>query len=840
MPNTKSKLSLAIQQEQADNLESSQQQQQQQQLQQLQQRQQQSQFLQQQDNNNSHPHQHHHHHHHHQHHNQQQHRNSLPINEQPKQKHHFRSKSGGLFKPNGFTNNYNNHNNSSNNIDIIKKSNNIEPFPESQQNGYNFKPIPSPSLLPNLIQHSSPYVSTTPSSAKHFKPELSPLKTTFDEEKRHSFIESGDERGKSEDEYELEVKSSKSSHYHLHHHYHIEEDKKRRKKEKEKESEGLDEDNPIEILDAKDEEEEGDDEDEEDEDEDAPVNPADEEDLKDYVPGGYHPCYIGEEYKNGKYVLVRKLGWGHFSTVWLARDNDKQSHVAIKVVRSAKHYTETAIDEIKLLDKVTTSDIHHPGHQHVIQLLDTFTHKGPNGVHVVMVFEVLGENLLGLIRRYKHRGIPIVFVKQIAKQLLSALDFLHRKCGVIHTDLKPENILIEIGDVEQIVKMVEQENVQKKLQKKLSKSSKGSTPSTSYSNVKDSASTNGGNSSTSIASPSLGRSGRRSRRQTLITGSQPLPSPLRTFNKSFTSIYGFSTTTANTPVKSMSITKDNNQGLETTTEHHDEDNIDETTLNNSLSSMSISNSNSYQAVNVDPMQIPNDSNYRLDESSTKLNDIINEDELISVKIADLGNACWTNHHFTDEIQTRQYRAPEILLGYHWGCASDLWSFASLIFELLTGDYLFDPRDGKTYSKDDDHIAQIIELLGDFPRMMLKESYYSRDFFNSRYDMRRISKLKPWSLKEVLIEKYKFSISDSIEISEFLSPMLNLQPEERADAGGMINHPWLRDALGLENVVLERPVGGSGEDIPGWSKELTLTKSTRKNSSINLNKQYNFT
>ena len=73
--------------------------------------------------------------------------------------------------------------------------------------------------------------------------------------------------------------------------------------------------------------------------------------------------------------------------LWLARDNDKHCHVAMKVVRSAKHYTETAIDEIKLLDKVTTSDIHHPGHQHVIQLLDTFTHKGPNGVHVVMVLK---------------------------------------------------------------------------------------------------------------------------------------------------------------------------------------------------------------------------------------------------------------------------------------------------------------------------------------------------------------------------------------------------------------------------------------------------------------------
>ncbi len=47
----------------------------------------------------------------------------------------------------------------------------------------------------------------------------------------------------------------------------------------------------------------------------------DEEDLEDYRPGGYHPINIGDDFNNGRYVIVRKLGWGHFSTVWLARDN---------------------------------------------------------------------------------------------------------------------------------------------------------------------------------------------------------------------------------------------------------------------------------------------------------------------------------------------------------------------------------------------------------------------------------------------------------------------------------------------------------------------------------------
>ena len=59
-----------------------------------------------------------------------------------------------------------------------------------------------------------------------------------------------------------------------------------------------------------------------------------------------------------------------------------------------------------------------------------------------MVFEVRGKNLLWLIRKYKHRGIPIPLVKQIAKQVLLGLDYMHRVCQIIHTDLKPENVLL--------------------------------------------------------------------------------------------------------------------------------------------------------------------------------------------------------------------------------------------------------------------------------------------------------------------------------------------------------------------------------------------------------------
>ncbi len=63
------------------------------------------------------------------------------------------------------------------------------------------------------------------------------------------------------------------------------------------------------------------------------------------------------------------------------------------------------------------------------------------------------------------------------------------------------------------------------------------------------------------------------------------------------------------------------------------------------------------------------------------------------------------------------------------------TFGLQSFELITGgDYLFDPASGSRYSKDDDHIAQIIELIGDFPKSLAFSGKYSSEFFNRKGDV----------------------------------------------------------------------------------------------------------
>ena len=73
-------------------------------------------------------------------------------------------------------------------------------------------------------------------------------------------------------------------------------------------------------------------------------------------------------------------------------------------------------------------------------------HYGANGDHFVMVFEILGVNLLEIMKRYDYKGIPMPLVRRISKQVLIALDYLHRICKIIHTDLKPENCIVALSN----------------------------------------------------------------------------------------------------------------------------------------------------------------------------------------------------------------------------------------------------------------------------------------------------------------------------------------------------------------------------------------------------------
>ncbi|KAF2013441.1 kinase-like protein [Aaosphaeria arxii CBS 175.79] len=164
-----------------------------------------------------------------------------------------------------------------------------------------------------------------------------------------------------------------------------------------------------------------------------------------YGPGLFHPVYIGDIYKDGRYKIEQKLGWGSSSTVWGARDLHDDKFVAIKVIESKASENDK---ELRILQHLRDSDLEHPGRKHIIKLLDHFYHDGVNGRHLCIVTEAAGQTLYQYVDA-KDRGLPGRLdgseCRLFSRQLLLAVDFMH-KCNILHGELHNSNIMFLLPD----------------------------------------------------------------------------------------------------------------------------------------------------------------------------------------------------------------------------------------------------------------------------------------------------------------------------------------------------------------------------------------------------------
>ena len=548
---------------------------------------------------------------------------------------------------------------------------------------------------------------------------------------------------------------------------------------------------------------------------------------------------------------MQKLGYGHFSTAWLALDTKYGNYVAIKIQKAAQQYIDAAYDEVEILqelgkhnfdkewieslkeyykdDKEKLADIETTENSKVVQLLNSFIYHGQNGRHFCMVFEIVGVTLLELIKRYNYKGIPLPYIRIITKQILIGLDFLHRMCHIIHTDLKPENVLVCLTKDElKEIQATGHLNIQKSDKKKKNKN----------------------NISTANTSTNLNDSKINLDEKNQMTGKQARKKRQKFRKKQIKKMEKMGMSPQEIEKKMTEIMKQKKSSIQEKDEENiDVDNfdIDELIERPRISSVPKININGNQKdednyqydeeednyldsnppYNINIMEysknlqrylkektrILHDEDYRRnmieknniltsevsDQEKSKMMKKLSEkmsrrgpeiDPSIEVKICDIGNACWFNHHFSTIIQTRQYRSPEVILGINYNETSDIWSLACMLFELATGDFLFEPRKGDTFSKNNDHLAQIIEAVGKMPKNFALSGLDSYKYFDKKGKLRRIKNLIYFPIKDILVKKYHFKEKEAKAFSDFLMPMLEYYPDKRASARDLLRHPWL--------------------------------------------------
>ena len=587
-------------------------------------------------------------------------------------------------------------------------------------------------------------------------------------------------------------------------------------------------------------------------------NTSVDEGLEDYKPDGYHPVHIGEILLE-RYVIMQKLGYGHFSTAWLALDSKYGNYVCIKIQKSEERYILAAYDEVEILQELSKhyydkewiksleeyykdepdklKSIHKKENSHVVQLLNSFIYYGQNGKHFCMVFEVMGVTLLEIIKKYNYKGIPIPLVRVITKQILIGLDFLHRICHIIHTDMKPENILVcltneelrliqETGtyninknsnknsnnkkefcvndimkarkklieerkknQIKQVKRMERSEISQEIIEERIKKIMELEDEENNYENINNTINVNNFDINELIERPRI------------------KSVPKNNIDISFPENNNYNNS-SNNDSNDMLINAYNENDNSDGTENREEKNKNPYDISLKLYKLSLQN------YSKEKNRILHDINYRkfillqnkiisekksLEEKNYFLKDINNYfalrgpnvDLSIQVKICDIGNACWFNYHFSTIIQTRQYRSPEVILGINYNETSDIWSLACIIYELITGDFLFNPESGPNFCKNDSHLAKFIEICGKMPRNFIERGENWRKYFDRNGKLKRIGEIPHINLKNILVQKHKLKENEAQALWDFLKPMLEYFPEKRISARELLRHPWLK-------------------------------------------------
>lgn len=175
---------------------------------------------------------------------------------------------------------------------------------------------------------------------------------------------------------------------------------------------------------------------------------------------------------------------------------------------------------------------------------------------------------------------------------------------------------------------------------------------------------------------------------------------------------------------------------------------------------------------------------------------------VTCKVIDFGSSCFIHDHLSTYIQSRSYRAPEVILGCKYDYKIDMWSLGCILAEIYTGNVLFQNDSIQSM------LARIVGICGPIPDWMFEKGKLVNDFFtkekllymepnenNSSMNQSVHFNMGKSKKVHILVPK-KSSLKKRLRTSDdnfynFVKGLLEIDPNLRMSATEALNHPWIK-------------------------------------------------
>ncbi|CAA7051285.1 unnamed protein product [Microthlaspi erraticum] len=157
-----------------------------------------------------------------------------------------------------------------------------------------------------------------------------------------------------------------------------------------------------------------------------------------------------------------------------------------------------------------------------------------------------------------------------------------------------------------------------------------------------------------------------------------------------------------------------------------------------------------------------------------------------IKVIDLGSSCFETDHLCSYVQSRSYRAPEVILGLPYDKKIDIWSLGCILAELCTGNVLFQNDSPATL------LARVIGIIGSIDQEMLAKGPDTCKYFTKNhllYERNQESNNLEYLIPKKSSLRRRLPMGDQGFI-EFVTHLLQVDPKKRPSASEALKHPWL--------------------------------------------------